>query len=100
MVKLRELIEAVKEQKLDRQQLEAYQDEMSNIFAQMQFEMADLEKREALFMNQKADTQSVAEVKIQWKATKEGQRLIELKRFATATSKMLSSLKNRIYTFL
>lgn len=97
---LKELIECVKDQKLDRQQLEAYRDNMLDLFTKMQFEMADFEKEEALFMNAKADGQSVADRKIQWKATHSGQRLIELKRYAIATTKMLDSLKNRIYTFI
>jgi hypothetical protein len=98
-MKLQDLIEAVKEQKLDRQQLEGYRDEMVNIFTKMQFEMADLEKAEALFMNSNSEV-SVAERKVRWKATDKGQRLIELKRYATATTKILDSLKNRIYTFI
>lgn len=96
-ISLRELILAVKEQNLTKTELEKYRDAMSDLFANMQLEMADLEKVEALFMNDKTDEKSVAQRKIEWKATKEGQRLLELKRYCLATKEMLNSLKSRLY---
>ena len=97
-MKLQELILAVKDQSLNKDQLEDYRNQMSELFAQMQLEMADIEKIEALFMNMKEDRQSVADRKIQWKATEEGQRLIVLKRYALATKEMLNSLRSRLYS--
>lgn len=47
-MKLRELIEAVKEEKLSKDQLENYRDNLSNLYAEMQFELAELEKQKAL----------------------------------------------------
>lgn len=93
---LKELLECVKEQSLDREQLEEYRDQIVDLFAKMMFQLADLEKLEALFMNLNPD-KSVAQRKIEWKASPEGQRLIELKRYSVATSKLLDSLKSRIY---
>ena len=95
---LTELIVAVKEQNLSKDQLEGYQQQMSEVYAQMQFEMADLEKQEALYMNGKNEDESVANRKITWKATKEGQRLIVLKRYCVATKTLLNSLKSRLYS--
>lgn len=105
-MKLQDLITAVKEQSLTREQLEGYRDQMSHLFADMQIEMAELEKEEALFMGgrylnnlspQRNELPSVAERKVMWKGTKEGQRLITLKRYALATKELLNSLKSRIY---
>lgn len=93
---LNELIVAVKEKNLSKDELEAYRGDMSNMFAQMQFEMADLEKLEAIFM-EKTDA-TVARAKVLWKATKEGQRLIVLKRYTLATKELLNSLKSRLYS--
>lgn len=93
---LKDLIVAVKEKNLTKEQIEAYRDDMSNIYAQMQIEMADLEKEEALFM-EKTET-TVARAKVIWKATPSGQRLIVLKRYALATKEMLNSLKSRLYS--
>src|SRR3990167_912132 len=95
---LQELILAVKEKNLTKDQLEDYRDAMSNLFAQMQLEMSDLEKSEALFMDTKTPEQSVAEVKVKCKATQSGQRLIVLKRYCLATKEMLNSLKSRLYS--
>jgi hypothetical protein len=97
-MKLQDLILAVKEKNLTKDQLEAYRNDMSDVFAQMQMEIADLEKEEALFMNGKSDTESVANRKITWKATQSGQRLIVLKRYCLATKELLNSLKSRLYS--
>ncbi|MCK9370963.1 hypothetical protein M0R04_13715 [Candidatus Dojkabacteria bacterium] len=97
-MKLSELIIAVKEQNLNKDQLESYRNQMSDIYAEMQIEIATLEKEEALFMNGKTVDESVAEKKIQWKATQSGQRLIVLKRYCLATKELLNSLKSRLYS--
>lgn len=98
-MKLFEIIKSVKEENLSQNQLEAFRDELSHLFAQIQIETADLEKEEALFMADNLESISVAERKVRWKATKSGQRLIELKRYALATKEILQSLKSRLYNF-
>lgn len=95
---LLELITKVKEKNLSKDQLEDYRNQMSELFAQIQLEMADLEKSEAIFMDLKMAEDSVAETKVKWKGTKEGQRLIVLKRYALALKEMLNSLKSRLYS--
>lgn len=95
---LSELILAVKEKNLSKDMLEEYRDQMSQLFAEMQLETAELEKNEAIFMEMKEDTKSVAQRKIEWKATPDGQRLIVLKRYCLATKELLNSLKSRLYS--
>lgn len=97
-MKLQDLILAVKEQNLTKDQLEHYQQEMSHLFAEMMLEMAELEKQEAVYMASKTKEQSVAELKVYWKGSKEGQRLIVLKRYSLATKTLLNSLKSRLYS--
>lgn len=96
---LLELIKSVREEKLSKEQLEDYNTQLSNLFAQMMLEIADLEKSEAIFMQFNAD-RSVAQRKIEWKATEKGQRLITLKRYVLATKELISSTKNRIYKLI
>lgn len=93
-MKLTELIQQVKEQNLTKDQLEGYRDQLSGLFAEMQIEMAELEKKEAVFSH---DFPTAVARKNAWKATEDGQRLIVLKRYATATKEMLSSLRNRLF---
>ncbi len=93
-----ELIEAVKEEKLSKEQLEGYQTQISYLFQRMQIEMAELEKKEAMFMP--ITVMSVAQRKVEWKATPAGQRLIELKRYSVALRELLNSLKSRIYQLI
>lgn|SRR3990167_4494997 len=97
-MQLKELILAVKEKILSKEQLEDYRDQMSHLFAEMMMEVAELEKEEALFMSGKDKEISVAQKKIGWKATKGGQRLIVLKRYSLATKELLNSLRSRLYS--
>ena len=100
MTTLPDLIKSVKEQKLSREQLESYGDELSTLFALMMLEKSELEKLEAIFMTQKTEEQSVAEQKIHWKGSKEGLRLIEIKNYLIATKEMINSLKSRVYRLI
>lgn len=95
-MQLSELIISVKEKNLTKEQIEAYRDQISGLYAQMQMEMAELEKEEALFMEKQDGT--VARSKVIWKATTSGQRLIVLKRYERATKELLNSLKSRLYS--
>lgn len=96
---LTDLIIAVKEQRLTKDELEKYRDQMSQLFAEMQIEMSEIEKDEALFMNERQAGESAISRKIQWKATTGGLRLIVLKRYSLATKAMMNSLKDRLYNF-
>lgn len=94
-----ELIKQVKEKNLNKDQLEEYRDQLSALYAEMMFEIADLEKEEAIFMDKDFDEDlPVAKRKVMWKGTPAGQRLIVLKRYCLATKEMLNSLKSRLYS--
>lgn len=99
MTQLQQLLESVKEKNLTKTQLEEYRDDLTNLFASMMFELAELEKAEALFFHREMGNPNLtdAAIKRMWRATLEGQRLIELNRYQKATEKVLSSLKSRIY---
>ena len=97
-ISLKDLILQVKEKNLTKEQLEAYSDQLSSLFAEMMCECADLEKEEALFMEGEEGT--VASKKVSWKATPSGQRLIVLKRYCLAVKELLNSLKSRVYRLI
>ncbi len=94
----RELVIAIKDENLKKEQLEQYHDKISQVTADMQIDLADLMKEEALFMGAKKDGQSVADRKIEWKVTEKGQKLIERKNYLTTAKILLKSLMNRIYS--
>lgn len=100
MTQLEQLISAVKEENLSKEQLEDYFKEMTDLKVGILMERSKLEKEEALFMAGKTTEESVSEKKVAWKSTESGQRLIELKLYTTVTANLLSSLKTRIFTFL
>lgn len=98
-MKLTELFEAVKEETLSKDQLEQYRDQLAQLYAQMKLEYSELEKKEALFMlSRENDGVSVAMRKLKWKATNEGQRMIDLKNYMSGTNKIIDSLKSRLYS--
>lgn len=93
------LFQAVKEQHLSKDQLEQYRDQLSSLYADMQVETADLEKEEAIFFFQRTNPETTdISIKRAWKVTERGQRLILLNRYLKATSKILESLKGRLYS--
>lgn len=96
---LPELLTLIKDEKLSRPELEQYADKLAELFAEIMLEIADLEKKEALFMAREIE-KSVAQRKIEWKVTEEGQRLITLKKYALACSKIISSVKSRVYRLI
>ena len=71
-------------------------DEMASLFAQMQFELADVRKSKAIyFVENKLDSDKATERA--WQATSDGLREIELSHYSKGTEKLLSSLKSRLY---
>lgn len=98
-MKLTDLLNEVKDEKLSQEQLESYLTSLSNLNADLQIEIATLKKDKALF--EAADPNiSVAKAKVMWKASKKGQRLILLEGYSRATATQMRSLKNRIYALL
>ena len=98
---LTELILAVKEKNLSKDNLEAYRDQMSYLYAEMQLELAEVEKLKALFfVNHKENNQQESDIQIKrlWQFTEKGLREITLKRYCLATKELLNSLKSRLYS--
>ena len=95
-MKLLELILAVKEKNLTKTQLEEYRDDLANLFAQMQFELAEIRKKKAAYWLEQPQKTDVA-TRRYWEASHDGGREIELSHYSKATEKILSSLKSRLY---
>ena len=95
-MKLLELIKKVNDKELSKEQLESYRDEIVNLFAQMQFELAQIRKDKAVYFLEKREKTDIGTER-NWQVTAEGQREIELSHYSKATEKILSSLKSRLY---
>lgn len=99
MSQLTDLLKAVKDEHLTKTDLERYHTALSGLYGDLMIQIAALKKEKALF--EAADpNKSVAKMKVEWKATEKGQRLIELEGYARATSTQLRSLKNRLFAWL
>lgn len=101
MATLKEVLEKVKDQNLPLAECERLRDEMIHLHTAMQIELADLEKREALyFLEQKNDVESDISIKRRWRGMDDGQRMILLNRYIKATVKEIDSLKSRVYRLI
>lgn len=99
MSKLSDLIIAVREEHLTKDQLENYYTELTNLLALMHIEISEKEKLEALFLEGEREGTAVAASR-KWAATPTGQRQIELKHFIRATEKLVANVKHRVYQFI
>lgn len=97
MSKLTDLFAAVSEAGLNKQALEDYHTQLSAMYAQIMVESAELTKKEALFFLGSELPTDIAK-KRAFNGSESGLRLIELKAYAKGTEKLLSSLKNRLYS--
>lgn len=98
-MKLIELFQAVKDDTLDKDQLERYRDQLASLYAEMKLEYSTLEKKEALFLLSESQREKpMAHRKAEWKGTPEGQRMIDLKNWMGGTNKVIDSLKSRLYS--
>lgn len=100
---LKELLEQVKNEHLQKGELENLRDEMAHLFSLYQIETASIKKRKALYwvteknvsINGKFLTN--AEIDHRWEVTTDGQREIDLKYECLALKEELSSIKHRLY---
>ena|SRR3990167_5644544 len=102
-MQLKELITQVKENNLTKEQLEDYGDQMSHLFAEMQMELAEIEKTKALRFEEMMiamPESSDISIKRNWQASANGQREIVLKRYCLATKELINSLKSRTYRLI
>ena len=98
-MKLVEAIKKVREEDLSKEQLEKYHLLLSGLLFDMKQEVASLEKEQAIFMAKDFGKDlSVADRKVMWKATQQGQRLIEMKANVSSTNTMVGSIKTRLYS--
>lgn len=98
-MKLEEAIKKIREENLTKDELEKYHLSLSGLLYDMKQEVASLEKAEALFMAKDfGEKMSVADRKVLWKATQQGQRLIEMKANVSSTNTMVGSIKTRLYS--
>lgn len=101
MSTLSDLFKSVSEPNLSKQALEDYHTQLSALYGQMRLEMATHEKAEAMFfLNTKENFDKLSDIAIKrlWNCEPTGQRLIELRNYTKGTEKILSSLKNRMYS--
>ena len=95
-ISITDIIRDVKEANLTKDKLEELSSMLDILCAEMELELADVEKAEAMYLaNCEEKTRAGATTK--WEATELGQKEITLKRQLRAVSKLASSVKTRIY---
>lgn len=98
-MRLLDLFKEVEETNLEKDDLEKYYSELAMLSAKISLEIAKLKKAEGMFMGEKVD-QPAVQRKRDWRASEEGQRLIELEGYKKASSLVLEGIKTRIYAKL
>lgn len=94
-----ELFDAVREQNLGKDKLEQYHTVLSSLYGDMQIEIAGIKKDKAIYFFERTNAETPdIKIKRAWEVTEKGQRLILLEAYVKATSKMLNSLKSRLYS--
>lgn len=97
-MKILEVQKEIKEQQLGKDRLEELHTMLSSYLSELQQYKATLEKEEAMFMGGKGQDESVANRKVFWKASENGQKLIGVKGEIEAVKPLISSVKSRLYT--
>lgn len=98
---LKELLLAVRDEKLPLVLIEKYRDEMIHLHSDMQIALADIEKAEALYFvaHSSADVSDIS-IKRKWRVEPQGQQGIQLNRELKALAKEIDSLKSRVYRLI
>lgn len=99
-MKLHQLLEEIKDEKLNKEQLEDYFSHCCQLRGQVKMEIGTYKKKKAIFLSQRPDGVSVASRKIDFDASPEGQRLQDLISYASALNDAKDGLKSRIYAKL
>ena len=94
---LLDIINLVKEKNLTKSQIEEYHADLTNLYALMQLELAEVRKAKALYWIENRKETDVATGRA-WAVTEEGLREIDLSHEAKAAEKLLSSLRSRLYS--
>lgn len=97
MSKLSDTLLAVKDINLNKSQLESYHQTFCELKGEMKLELATLLKKKAFFLAEHKDL-SVAQRKIEWAVTQEGQRELDLKAYLGAVNANLESTKARLFS--
>ena len=93
---IKTLITEIKEANLTKDKLEEYSSMLDILCAELELELADSEKAEAMFLANCGEKTRAGATTL-WEASDAGQKEITLKRQLRAISKLSSSVKTRIY---
>ncbi len=99
MTRLAQVIESVKDQHLDRVQLESYESELLDLYNKTLREQADILKARALFIHNCGEKTHARKVEL-WEISELGQKEIDINPDVKILPRILSSLKGRIYRLI
>ena len=97
MTLVEDLLNNIKDEKLEKTQLEDYYTKICEFRGDVAREIGDYKKKRALYISGRGDT-SVQDAKYNWEANPDGARLIELESLKSALTDAKDGIKNRIYS--
>jgi len=98
-MKLKDILEAVREEKIPLEMCEKYRDQLIHLKTQILLAEADLKKKRAKFLIEHPEKTAVQR-KMEFDASPDGQRLMELQADLRALPAEIDSLQSRIYSHL
>ena len=99
MTKLEQTLLAIKEENLSKEQLDVLYSNLAQLRADVRMETSQLLKAKAMFLAGNPE-KSVAQRKIEWDSSENGQRLLELKMYILVLGDSMEGVKTRIYSLL
>lgn len=99
MTKLEATLLAIKDGSLVKEQLDVLYSDLAQLRSDVKMEMATLLKEKAMFMLRNPEL-SIAQRKVNWDGSDNGQRLIELRSYVSAIGDAMEGVKTRIYALL
>ena len=97
MSTLKELLEQVKLENLQKGDLERIHTDFVNMYSLLMIEKSELEQEEALFFLGHEEKSDIA-AKRKWRGSSKGLRLIQLDNYEKVITKNLQSIKSRLYS--
>ncbi len=94
---LKELLEQVKLEHLQKGDLERLHSEFVNLYSEVMIAKSELEQQEALFFLGHEEKSDVA-AKRKWRGSSKGLELIRLDNYEKVITKNLQSIKSRLYS--
>ena len=94
---LHEMMDKIKEQNLNKDQLESYHSHLTLLKPILREELATLKKERARFMLDREPGESLGGRQIAWDASERGQRKFDIENYIGSVKDLIENVKAKLY---